>query len=250
MQDKKEAAMTRIFIAGDSTNAQNDITTFPQTGLGQGLELYIKKEIKIHNHAMNGRSSKSFIEEGRLAAIEKELAAGDFLFIQFGHNDEKEFDPARYTTPHGTYKTCLKAYIQVARKAGATPVLITPLERRCFEDAWKLGPGEHAEYVSGMKELAEEEQVALLDLYTKSRARMEEAGAVETTKWFMHLAKGEYPSCPEGKVDNTHLKQEGARIFAGLIADELKRLGGIYGALVVEGYGKAVEAKYDTVIEA
>ena len=80
--------MTRIFYAGDSTCAQNNITTFPQTGIGQGLELYIKKEIKIHNHAVNGRSTKSFIEQGRLAVIEQQVLAGDFLFIQFGHNDD------------------------------------------------------------------------------------------------------------------------------------------------------------------
>ena len=240
----------KIFYAGDSTCAQNDITTFPQTGLGQGLELYIKKDIKIHNHAMNGRSTKSFIDEGRLEAIKEEIGAGDFLFIQFGHNDEKAFDEARYTTPFGTYKDNLKTFINAARDAGATPVLITPLERRCFEDAWKLGVGEHGDYVAGMKETAAEEQVSLIDLYTKSRKKMEEAGAVETTKWFMHLAKGEYPSCPEGKIDNTHLKQDGARIFAGLLAEGLQELGGIYAELLVDGIGQVVEAKYDKVIEA
>lgn len=242
--------MTKIFYAGDSTCAQNDITTFPQTGLGQGLELYVKKEIKIYNHAMNGRSTKSFMEEGRLAAIEREISEGDFLFIQFGHNDEKEFDKARYTTPFGTFKENLKTFINAARKVGATPVLVTPLERRCFEDAWKLGKGEHGDYVAGMKEVAAEEQVALIDLNTKSRAKMEDAGAVETTKWFMHLAKGEYPSCPEGKIDNTHLKQDGARVFAGLIAEGLQELGGIYADLLVEGINQVAEAKYDTVIEA
>ena len=227
--------MTRIFYAGDSTCAQNNITTFPQTGIGQGLELYIKKEIKIHNHAVNGRSTKSFIEQGRLAVIEQQVLAGDFLFIQFGHNDEKEYDKDRYTTPYGTYKEYLKKFITVAKSAGAIPVLITPLERRCFVDAWKLGEGDHGEYVAGMKQVAEEEKVALIDLYSKSRAKMEEAGAVETTKWFMHLAKGECPFCPEGKIDNTHLKAEGARVFAGLIAEGLKELGGIYAELLVDG---------------
>ena len=139
----------KIFYAGDSTCAHNDITTYPQAGLGQGLELYVKKEIKIHNHAMNGRSTKSFIDEGRLAVIEQEMSEGDFLLIQFGHNDEKEFDKARYTTPFGTYKEYLKIYIDAARKAGAIPVLITPLERRCFVDPWTLGTGAHGEYVPG-----------------------------------------------------------------------------------------------------
>ncbi len=239
----------KIFWAGDSISAQYNITSFPLTGLGQGMEWYVKKEIKIHNHAVSGRSTKSFIDEGRLDAIEKEIAAGDFLFIKFGHNDEKEYDASRYTTPYGTYKENLKKFIEVARKAGATPVLITPLERRCFQDAWHLGKGAHADYVAGMKQVAEEEQVALIDLYTKSRAKMEEAGAVETTKWFMHLAKGEYPSCPEGKIDNSHLNQTGARIFADLIAEGLMELGGIYAELLVDGIGEVVTPTYDTVIE-
>ena len=78
-----------------------------------------------------------------------------------------------------------------------------------------------------MKQVAQEEQVALIDLWAKSRAKMEEAGAVETTKWFLHLAKGQYPSCPEGKIDNSHLSPDGARIFAGLVAEGLMELGGI-----------------------
>lgn len=226
----------KIFYAGDSTCAKYSIMKFPATGIGQGLELYVKREVIICNHAVAGRSTKSFIDESRLQVIAEEIGAGDFLFIQFGHNDEKEHDKNRYTTPFGTYKENLKKFIQVARNAGAVPVLITPVERRCFVDAWKLGAGAHGDYVTGMKQTAEEEQVALIDLYTKSRAKMEEAGAVETTKWFMHLAKGEYPSCPEGLVDNTHLKPEGARIFAGLVAEGLKELGGIYSELLVEGF--------------
>lgn len=225
----------KIFYAGDSTCARYSIVNFPKTGIGQGLELYVKPEIRIENHAVGGRSSKSFIDEGRLKVIEEEIREGDFLFIQFGHNDEKIEDSARYTTPFGTYKENLKKYIRVARNAGAVPVLITPVERRCFVDAWKLGDGKHGEYVAGMKQTAEEESVMLIDLYSKSREKMEEAGAVETTKWFMHLAKGEYPSCPEGMVDNTHLNPTGARIFAGLIAEGLKEAGGIYSELLVEG---------------
>lgn len=225
----------KIFYAGDSTCARYSIIKFPQTGIGQGLELYIKPEVKIYNYAVGGRSTKSFIDEGRLLAIEEEIREGDFLFIQFGHNDEKEYDKNRYTTPFGTYKENLKKFIKVARNAGAIPVLITPVERRSFVNACKLGESTHGDYVAGMKQTAEEEQVALIDLCTKSRAKMEEAGAVETTKWFMHLAKGEYPSYPQGKVDDTHLKPEGARIFAGLIAEGRKELGGVYSELLVEG---------------
>ncbi len=226
----------KIFYAGDSTCARYSISNFPMTGIGQALELYIKPEIQICNHAIGGRSTKSFIDEGRLQRIAEEIGPGDFLFIQFGHNDEKRWDEKRYTTPFGTYQENLKKFIQTARNAGAIPVLITPVERRCFVDAWKLDVGEHGEYVAGVKQIAEEEQVVLIDLYSKSREKMEEAGAVETTKWFMHLAKGEYLSFPDGKVDNTHLKPEGARIFAGLVAESLKELGGIYSELLVEKF--------------
>jgi len=239
----------KIFWAGDSISAQYNITNYPTTGLGQGMELYVKKEIKIHNHATSGRSTKSFIDEGRLAAIQQEIAAGDFLFIKFGHNDEKKQDAARYTTPYGTFKENLKKFIRVAQDAGATPVLITPLERRCFKDAWNLDEGAHEDYVAGMRQVAQEEQVALIDLWAKSRAKMEEAGAVETTKWFLHLAKGQYPSCPEGKIDNSHLSPEGARIFAGLVAEGLMELGGRYAELLVDDIGKVVKPTYDTVIE-
>ena len=226
----------KIFYAGDSTCARYNILHFPRNGIGQGLELYVKPEIIIDNHAVGGRSTKSFINEGRLQVIAEQIREGDFLFIQFGHNDEKEHDENRYTTPYGTYKEYLKQYIQVARNAGAIPVLITSVERRCFVDAWKLAEETNlGNYAAGMRQVAEEEQVALVDLYSKSRAKMEEAGAVETTKWFMNLAKGEYPAYPKGLVDNTHLKQDGARIFAGLVAEGLKELGGIYAELLVEG---------------
>ena len=226
-----------IFYAGDSTCARYSILNFPKTGIGQGLELYVKPEIIIDNHAVGGRSSKSFIDEGRLQVIEEQIGKGDFLFIQFGHNDEKAKDERRHTTPYGTYKENLKKYIEVARNAGAIPVLITPVSRRCFADSWKLlSETDLGNYAAGMRQVAEEEQVALIDLYSKSRAKLEEAGAVETTKWYLHLARGESPSLPDGIMDNTHLKPDGARIFAGLVAEGLKELGGIYYELLVEGF--------------
>ena len=227
----------KIFYAGDSTCAKYNILHFPKTGIGMGLELYIKPEIFIDNHAVGGRSSKSFIDEGRLKVIEEQIGKGDFLFIQFGHNDEKEWDEKRYTTPYGTYKEYLKQYIQVARNAGAIPVLITSVTRRCFADSWTLvSETKLGNYAAGMRQVAEEEQVALVDLYSKSRAKLEEAGPVESTKWYIHVAKGEFPIYPCGIMDDTHLKPMGARIFAGLVAEGLKELGGIYSELLVEGF--------------
>ena len=226
--------MNTIFWAADSTVQTNNITTYPQTGIGQVFSLYIKEEYTVDNHAKNGRSTKSFMDEGRLQVIDEKISAGDFLFIQFGHNDEKIADPTRYTEPFSSYKENLKIFINVARKHGAYPVLITPLERRCFDGDGILGEGEHGDYVAGMKQTAEEEQVPLVDLYAMSREALKTAGEVETRKWYMNLEPGKYASCPEGKIDNTHLKYEGAVVYAGLIAKGLKKLGGIYADLLVE----------------
>ena len=225
--------MATIYWAGDSTVQYNDITTYPQTGIGQVLHLFLKPEVNVSNHAKNGRSTKSFIDESRMVPIYDNITAGDFLFIQFGHNDEKINDPTRYTEPNGEYMVNLGKFVNVARNKGAYPVLITPLERRCFEEEHKLGAGEHLEYVNAMKQVAKDLNVPLIDLYTKSRAKMELAGAEKTKEWYMHLPAGEYESCMEGKIDNTHLKYAGAVTYAGCIAEGLKELGGKYAELLV-----------------
>lgn len=226
--------MNRIFWAGDSTVQTNDITTYPQTGIGQVFPLYLKEGIEVRNHGKNGRSTKSFIDQGRLERIDQSISEGDFLFIQFGHNDEKAQDPARYTVPGFTFDDNLRAFIDVARKHGAYPVLITPLERRCFDENGTLEPGAHGDYVQAMINVARTQQVPLVDLYAMSREEMQRAGMEKTVEWFMNIEPGIYPGCPDGKKDNTHLKYEGAVVFAGLIARGLKQLGGIYADLLVD----------------
>lgn len=236
--------MNKIFWAGDSTVQTNDITTYPQTGIGQVFPLYLKEGVAVCNHARNGRSTKSFMDEGRLDRIDRELSEGDFLFIQFGHNDEKDQDPARYTLPGSTFDANLRVFINVARKHGAYPVLITPLERRCFDGEGMLGPGAHAEYVAAIKKVAEQEQVPLVDLYSMSREELKRAGAEKTTEWYMNIEPGVYRGWPEGKKDNTHLKYAGAVTFAGLIARGLAACGGIYADLLVD-QGKKPEGLED-----
>ena len=225
----------RIFWAADSTVQTNNITTYPQTGIGQVFSLYLKKDISVVNHAKNGRSTKSFIDEGRLEAIDKTIGEGDFLFIQFGHNDEKTEDPTRYTEPFSTYMENLEIYINVARKHGAYPVLITPLERRCFVDDKHLGMGAHSDYVAAMKQTAEKNNVPLIDLYSMSRAELKKVGELKSRNWYMYFDKDIYDNYPEGKQDNTHLRYEGAVMYAGLIAKGLEEIGGIYKDLLVEG---------------
>ena len=226
--------MNRIFWAGDSTVQTNDCTTYPQNGIGQVFSIYIKQEYSVCNHAKNGRSTKSFIDEGRLDVIGERIGQGDFLFIQFGHNDEKIKDPTRYTEPHSSFIDNLGRFIETARGRGAYPVLITPLERRCFTDEKHLGPGEHSDYVEGMKEAAERFHVPLIDLYAKSRRELERAGEERSRGWYMYFPAGYYPEHPEESRDNTHLRHDGAAHFAGLIAEGLRELGGIYAEMLLE----------------
>lgn len=233
--------MKKIFWAADSTVQNNDVTTYPQTGIGQVFPMYVKEGVFVLNHARNGRSTKSFMEEGRLAAIDKEIGEGDFLFIQFGHNDEKKNDPTRYTEPFSTYIENLEKYIHVARRHGANPVLITPIERRHFDENKRLMDSQHTDYAAAMKKTAEKNEVPLIDLFTMSRAALEKAGEEESRRWHMFFDAGIYENYPEGKDDNTHLRYEGAMLYAGLVAKGLLTLGGVYGELIVDGAENYIE---------
>lgn len=224
--------MKTIFWAGDSTVQTNDYRTYPQTGIGQVFQLFVRDGYRVENHARNGRSTKSFIEEGRLQAIEDRIGEGDFLFIQFGHNDEKKEDASRYTEPFSAFMENLEKYIETARRHGAFPVLITPLERRCFVDDRHLGVGAHSDYVSGMKQTAARCRVPLVDLYSMSRTALKKAGELESRRWYMNFEAGIYMQHPEESRDNTHLRYEGAVAFAAMIAKGLREIGGIYGELL------------------
>ncbi len=225
----------KIFWAGDSTVKENTILSFPQTGIGQVFKLFVKPEVKIMNYAQNGRSTKSFMEEGRLELIRQQIGKDDFLFIQFGHNDEKIQDAARYTTPFGTFTENLKIYADVAREVGAYPVIITPLYRRLYnEDQKTLIDNTHLKYPQAMKEFSVKENIPLIDLCDISKKLIEDSGFEETKKWFMHLEPGYYANYPDGKVDNTHLQYLGAVKFATIIAKELHKLGGVYADILID----------------
>lgn len=224
---------TRIFWAGDSTVKQNYYMSFPQTGIGQAYGLFLKKNIKIENFAENGRSTKSFIDEGRLDYIDKAIKEGDFLYIQFGHNDEKP-DEARHTDSFTSYQDNLRKFVEVARRHKAYPLFITSLYRRLFNDDKKtLVEGTHKDYPQAMIALAGELNVPVVDLCSLSRKKIEEAGYETTKQWFLHVPAGVYPNFPDGKEDNSHLKYEGAYVFSHIIADEVKKIGGVYADVLV-----------------
>lgn len=221
---------SHIYWIGDSTVQQNRIDTWPQCGIGQMLELYLRPGVTVHNYARNGRSTKSFWDEGRFEAIQRELGAGDVLLIQFGHNDQKDYDPARYSTPEDYQKNLLR-YADFARRVGALPVLITPVTRRRFEGdtlAQSLAP-----YPQAMRELAAREGIPLIDLTSASRKLVEELGEEASRALYMVFGPGEYPNYPEGKEDNTHLRCDGAVRYAGIVAEGLRALGAPYAGLLL-----------------
>lgn len=226
--------MHTIFWAGDSTVQTNDYSTYPQTGIGQVFSLFIKEDYHVENCAKNGRSTKSFIDEGRLQRIEERIGEGDFLFIQFGHNDEKKEDPARYTDPFSSFIENLAHFVRVARERGAFPVFITPLERRLFDDSGSLKPSMHEDYVAGMKLAAERCQVPLVDLCCMSREALSQAGEQGSRRWYMFFSEGTYKEHPEESRDNTHLRYEGAVLYGSMIARSLRKMGGIYGEILRE----------------
>lgn len=226
------AERPRIFWAGDSTVAYNGGSTYPQCGLGQGIRPFLRREIDLENHAVNGRSTKSFLDEGRLAPVYDRMTAGDFLLIQFGHNDEKETDPARYTEPFGEYRENLCKFIAAARNKKARPLLVTPLCRRWLQQDGSPDPGAHREYRLAVLQTAREQHASCLDLCEASRRLLAHTPPEVSARWFMNLPKGEFSNYPDGLTDNTHLRRTGALVFGELFARGLNAMGGVYRDLL------------------
>lgn len=220
--------MKIIFWAGDSTVKQNSILTYPQTGIGQMLDRYLDRfHVVVSNHAENGRSTKSFFDEGRLAPIYDQITRGDFLFVQFGHNDEKEEDTARYADPDGEFCDNLERFANCARNKHAIPVFITPVSRRGFTNP--DARYRHDRWAAAAKRMGEKLNVACIDLTAMSEELLIHTPDEVRDTWFM--------------PDGTHLKPEGAMAFAGLIAKALYRLGGEYRALLAPEYVESLEAE-------
>jgi lysophospholipase L1-like esterase len=235
---------TTIFWAGDSTASLKRISAYPETGIGQLFDYYLREGVFIENHAMNGRSTKSFLDEGRLVPIAERLRPGDYLFIQFGHNDQKIDMPERYAAADSDFRANLKIFIDVARTARATPVLISPVARRELDELGNLLPQAHAAYGEAARLVAEETGVAFVDLTASSIELLVNVGLENAKRWFMHLAPGEFPSHPEGLADNTHLRPEGALAFGALLAQGLLELGYPYAGLVNEFAASVDPAKF------
>lgn len=221
-KDSRSQRVT-IFIAGDSTVSNYPTALSPRSGWGQEFAKRFDEKIMVINLAMRGRSSKSFIDEGRLNRILNQIKKGDYLFIQFGHNDEKIEDLTRYTHPATTYKSYLKQYIVGAREKGAIPILVTPVERMRFT-ADGISLETHGLYPEAMKELGREDNVPVVDLSAKSKELFQQLGPVKTKKLFMWLKAGEFPHYPKGAMDSTHFQKNGAEEIASLVMEGIEEL--------------------------
>lgn len=213
----------KVFLAGDSTVADYPVIQSPMAGWGQMLSRYLIEEAAVSNFAVCGRSSKSFVNEGRLEGILAEIQKDDYLFIQFGHNDEKIEDQDRYTEPKVEYKKYLSEYVEKVRRQGAIPILITPVARRRFSETGRI-ISTHTEYVDSMKELAQIQQVNLIDLSAISEKFFEHEGVEETKKIFLHLPAGFDEHYPNGISDDTHFHKYGADILANIVVCELRAM--------------------------
>lgn len=214
------AQPVRIFLIGDSTCATKNLEKQnPERGWGHLFPTLFDEEVVIVNHATNGRSTKSFRDEGRWDAVLGKLHAGDYVFIQFGHNDQKSSDTTRYASPEA-YAANLRRYVRETREKGAVPVLLTPIVRRHFVDG--VLTDTHGAYPDAVRRVAAEERVTLLDLEPRTRAWVAALGDEASKACFMWVAAGTCPLHPDGRQDDTHLNVRGARAVARMVADCLR----------------------------
>ena len=218
-----------VFIIGDSTVCDYAESKYPWAGWGQVLsKFFTAGTVTVNNRAIGGRSSKSFYVEGRWATVAGELREGDFVFIQFGHNDRDYTKEERYADTN-TYKSYLRLYVSESRAKGAIPVFVTPMNMNTWngtalrEVFTERDRG--ADYRGAMINVATKLDVPLIDLEKKSAAFMKSVGQAYCTSFhFMGLQTGEYPNYPDGYSDGTHFQEMGAIINARMVAEGIKEL--------------------------
>ncbi len=219
---KEPARGPTLFLAGDSTMADKPNLAHPERGWGQLFRKLVLPPLRFENRAVNGRSTKSFRDEGRWDAIVAALSPGDWVVIQFGHNDEKAVDPTRFTAPEGEFRANLERFVRETRARGGHPVLATPIVRRRFDDHGAFDDS-HGEYPRVAREVAAVEGVPLLEMEDVTRALVESYGVERSRSLFLHFETGEHPQLPNGLHDDTHLSELGARLIAELAAREMAR---------------------------
>jgi lysophospholipase L1-like esterase len=225
------AAPVTVYLIGDSTMADKpDPAHNPERGWGQALPAYARPGVVVKNHAVNGRSTKSFLDQGRWEAVRAQLHKGDVVFIQFGHNDQKSDDSTRYTAPFTAYRRNLERFVTETRAAGATPVLFSSIVRRQFNAKGVL-EDTHGLYPLVVREVARDLRVAFVDLQLRTEELVQRAGPDSSRALYVHTKAGEFPAFPLAREDKTHLSPRGADEVAKLAVTELVRIGGAVGKL-------------------
>lgn len=210
-----------IWMAGDSTMSIKDTKAFPETGWGMPFVYFWDSTVTVVNKAKNGRSTKSFLQEGLWSSIMDGAREGDWIFIQFGHNDEV---PTKKTyTTEEEFRANLTRYVNEARAKNANPVLLTPVARRKFDSTGHI-VGTHDLYSGIVRSVAAETKTWLIDLDKKSQELYQQLGAEQSKLLFLQLKPGEHPNYPNGKDDNTHFSELGARLIAQLVLAEMREL--------------------------
>lgn len=211
-----------IYLVGDSTMSYKKDSTSPERGWGMLLPEYFDESVVIANHAMNGRSSRSFIYEGRLDSVYNLVNKGDYIVFQFGHNDKKTYSAERYCAPE-EYRFIVTHFISDSRNMGANPILCTSIERRKFDSIGQL-VNTHEMYPEIVREVAQDYEVPLVDMQNLSHELIMNYGVEGSKTLFLHFAPGETSTWPEGRADNTHFSELGAREMAGLFVKGLNNM--------------------------
>jgi lysophospholipase L1-like esterase len=211
-----------VYLIGDSTIADKQPDKFPETGWGTPFKIFFDSTVVVDNRAKNGRSTRTFISENLWQPITNALREGDYVLMQFGHNDESKEKTDRYTSPED-YKKNLVKFITETRNKKANPVVLSPVTRRRFDKNGNIEET-HSEYSKLAREVAKEQNVPFIDLDGKSRELLQQFGAEQSKLLFLQLTRGEHPNYPEGKDDNTHFNELGARKMAQLVLAEIVAL--------------------------
>ena len=209
-----------IWLCGDSTMSIKEKRAYPETGWGMPFVYFWDSTVSIENLAKNGRSTSSFKNEGLWKKVMDGAQEGDYVFVQFGHNDEV---PTKKTyTTETEFKSNLKQYIAEARNKKAILILLTPMARRKFDVAGKI-EGTHDRYSQIVRDVAKEERVILFDMDKSTQQLCQQFGVENSKLLFLQLKPGEHPNYPDGKEDNTHFNELGARLVAQLVLDEIEK---------------------------
>lgn len=217
------AQKTTIYTIGDSTMANKiDPDQNPERGWGQMLQPFFNENVIIDNRAVNGRSTRSFIDLKLWDAVYDSLKKGDYVFIQFGHNDGKTTDPTRYTNPHTSYRHNLIRFVKEARGKGARPILFSSITRRTFNEQGVLIDS-HGDYTLEMRLVAAEYKVPFIDMQYHTELLEERYGVEKSKELHLHFAPNSNNYIPKGIEDNTHLSVLGATEIAKIAVDQLKK---------------------------